>query len=47
MMFLPEIIEEADPDQTKTNRKMSTGSNKSVKFNPNRDIFNDSSGIMQ
>lgn len=47
MMFLPEIIEEADPDQTQ-NRRMSTTSNKSEgKFNPLRDKLNDSLGIIQ
>lgn len=47
MMFLPEIIEEVDPDQTKS-RKMSTSSNRSeVKFNPKKEKFNDSLGIMQ
>jgi len=46
-MFLPEIIEEADPDQTQ-NRRMSTTSNKSEgKFNPLRDKLNDSLGIIQ
>ncbi|CAH1737901.1 unnamed protein product [Aphis gossypii] len=48
MMFLPEIIEEVDPDQSKT-RRTSTCSNKSEgKINSNcRDKFNDSFGIMQ
>ncbi|XP_060852220.1 bestrophin-4-like [Rhopalosiphum padi] len=48
MMFLPEIIEEADPDQTKT-RRTSMCSNKSEgKINSNcREKFNDSFGIMQ
>jgi len=47
MMFLPEIIEETDPDKVKNNRKLSTGSTKSAKFNSNREYFNDSSGVMQ
>ncbi|KAF0773971.1 bestrophin-4-like [Aphis craccivora] len=48
MMFLPEIIEEVDPDQSKT-RRTSMCSNKSEgKINSNcRDKFNDSFGIMQ
>ncbi|VVC36988.1 Hypothetical protein CINCED_3A015536 [Cinara cedri] len=46
MMFLPEIIEETDPDQLK--RKTSTSSNKSdPKYGQNKDKFNDSLGIMQ
>ncbi|KAL4130655.1 hypothetical protein QTP88_008068 [Uroleucon formosanum] len=48
MMFLPEIIEEADPDHSRS-RRTSMCSNKSEgKINQNnRDKFNDSYGIMQ
>ncbi|XP_025411933.1 bestrophin-2-like isoform X2 [Sipha flava] len=47
MMFLPEIIEELDPDQMKI-RKTSISSNKSEgKFNPKKEKLNDSFGIMQ
>lgn len=47
MMFLPEIIEDVDPDRTKS-RRASTISNRSEgKFNQNREKFNDSLGIMQ
>jgi len=48
MMFLPEIIEEADPDRSRS-RSTSMCSNKSEgKINSNsRDKFNDSFGIMQ
>lgn len=47
MMFLPEIIEDADPDQTKI-RRTSTSSNKSEeKHNKYKEKYNDSLGIMQ
>lgn len=48
MMFLPEIIEEADPDKANS-RRTSTCSNKSEgKYcNSNRDKLNDSLNVMQ
>ncbi|XP_060868792.1 bestrophin-4-like [Metopolophium dirhodum] len=47
MMFLPEIIEEADPDRSRSRRTSMCSTKSEGKIKPNRDKFNDSYGIMQ
>jgi len=47
MMFLPEIIEEADPDSSRSRRTSMCSTKSEGKIKPNRDKFNDSFGVMQ